>query len=333
MFEQIKSKLVGEARDIVITSSFNKWTDIKEALLNKFGDPRSEELLLNDLVTCYQLHSETYEQYHEKIKSKLQVLLEHVSIKVTNDSVKVSKQLTYTTQALTTFVSGILEPYCSHLMNCHVNSLQQALYECRKLDNNKAQVSFMNFMRNRGRPNNHGNNNNKTMRNNHPNPRPQQPSSHIYQAFSPPLRANQPFAAIPNFNVPKPQVQMHTTQQSPFPRGPINIQSRPVQQRFPTNSEVFGKPKQTQPLPTPMSISTRNSHRPQGQSFFTPRSRPTFVSQELFNTETHEEDPVDYPTGPMLEEYYYQEEQYDHQEEEVEDPQNFRSPTQQTENT
>ncbi|KAK9693752.1 hypothetical protein QE152_g33988 [Popillia japonica] len=117
----------------------------------------------------------------------------------------------------------------------------------------------------------------------------------------------------------------------------------PVDYPTETNSEVFGKPKQTQPLPTPMSISTRNSHRPQGQSFFTPRSRPTFVSQELFNTETHEEDPVDYPTEPMLEAYYYQEEQYDHQEEEeeqydhqeeeVEDPQNFRSPTQQTENT
>ncbi|KAK9702548.1 hypothetical protein QE152_g29915 [Popillia japonica] len=58
--KNIKSKFVGEASDIVITSLYSKWTDVKEALLNKFGDPRSEELLVNDLVTYYQLDLATY---------------------------------------------------------------------------------------------------------------------------------------------------------------------------------------------------------------------------------------------------------------------------------
>lgn len=79
--EQVKCKLVGNARDVLITTNCSKWSEIKDALLQRFEDPRSEELLVHDLNTCFQNHNETYEQYFENIKQKLQVILEHVSIR------------------------------------------------------------------------------------------------------------------------------------------------------------------------------------------------------------------------------------------------------------
>lgn len=314
LFEQVKSKLVGEARDILITSNCNRWSDVKEALLNRFGDPRSEELLVNDLTTCFQKNSESYEQYFERIKNKLQILLEHVSIRTPNNDIRISKENTYTNQALTTFTSGILEPYCSHLMNIAIRTLEQALYECRKYDNHKSHISFMNFMRNKSKP--IANDNNKFNKNQQS--LPQFRHQHNNNNYIPKY-------FTPNFQAPKinqnPYFHRNNTQNS-FPRGPINIQPRQqVQQRFPTNSEVFGK-QSKQPLPTPMSISTRNSFR-QPQNYFTPRSRPTFISEELFNTEAYEEEiPTNYPFD---ENQYYDEEGYINPEEQNDDSQNFQS--------
>lgn len=106
-----------DARDVLITSNCSKWSEVKDALLDKFGDSRSEELLLHDLTTCYQLHSESYEDYFKRIKRKLQVLLEHINIRNPNKDIRISKENTYTNQALATFKAGITEPYCSHLIN------------------------------------------------------------------------------------------------------------------------------------------------------------------------------------------------------------------------
>ncbi|KAF2890662.1 hypothetical protein ILUMI_15511 [Ignelater luminosus] len=97
------------------------------------------------------------------------------------------------------------------------------------------------------------------------------------------------------------------TQGCSFPSQPINIQPKPVQQKFYTNQQVFGKPKnvfkprQNVPYnkPTPMSVST-NSFRPQNnqtpmsisnkitgkQSYFQNyRQKRNFISKELFETE------------------------------------------------
>lgn len=60
----------------------------------------------------------------------------------------------YVQQALSTFKASILEPYCSHHLNIPIYSFEQALYECHKYDNNKYQMTIMNFMRHKVRPNN-----------------------------------------------------------------------------------------------------------------------------------------------------------------------------------
>ncbi|KAL3277808.1 hypothetical protein HHI36_013150 [Cryptolaemus montrouzieri] len=147
LLEQVKSKLIGEARDVLINSRCSRWGEIKDVLTNTFGDPRSGEILLHDLTTCYQRHNESYEQNHENIKQKLQVLLEHISIREAYQDIKISKENNYTNLALYAYKSGLLEPYCSHLLNIHFDTLESALMECRKFNNERAHISFMNFLR------------------------------------------------------------------------------------------------------------------------------------------------------------------------------------------
>lgn len=302
LFEQVKSKLVGEARDVLITSNCTNWSQIKEALLHRFGDPRSEELLVNDLATCYQKNNETYETYFERIKHKLQVLLEHVTIRTPNNDIRISKENMYTSQALSVFKSGILEPYCSHLLNLPIATLEQALFECRRYDNNKSQISFMNFMRNKSKPGNNSNNISKSNFRQMTNVRsyPQLHPSHFY-----------PHNNFAYNNSLVPQSYSNNTphssqnpQTSQFPRGPINITSH--QQKAPVNSQAIVKREQkftptpmstttknsfTRQRPTPMSVSTRNNFRP---NYFQSQSRPTFISEELFNVE-HPSDDNPYP--------------------------------------
>lgn len=275
LLEQIKSKLKGEARDVLISGCFETWPEIKDALMSKFGDPRSEELLLNDLSTCYQRHNENYETYWENIRYKLQVLLEHVNIREINRDIKINKQNMYTQQALTTFKSGILEPYCTHLLNVNPINLEAALHECRKFDNEKAQISFMNFMRNRGKPSN-----------NTPIKKPiNLPRHHNFANNSYP---NYNFLPKTNQNISRP-IQTQTT---PFPRGPINInQSKPTppSENRPSSSGTFSRKPEYKP--TPMSISTRNTYRPQyNQNHFKPQSRPTFIAEEIYNVENENYD-------------------------------------------
>lgn len=282
LFEQVKSKLTGEARDVLISSNCNRWSELKEELLQRFGDPRSEELLAHDLNTCFQSHNQSYEQYYETIKYKLQILLEHISIRTPNRDIRISKENMYVQQALSTFKAGILEPYCSHLLNIPTNSLEQALYECRKFDNEKAQITFMNFMRHKTKP---GNFTKKPMVQ---NVRPQ--AHHTF---------NRSF--IPHVNNFSTNQQHHTSNFNNAPRSAVNTQTRPAQnfnnnfsqnfnQNFSQNSQVRRNFAPTQNKPTPMSISTRNTFRPpQSNNYFRQQSRPTFISEELYNIENNSE--------------------------------------------
>lgn len=115
----------------------------------------------------------------------------------------------------------------------------------------------------------------------------------------------------PNFQAPiyhRPiSQQQQTPYQNRFPSQPINITPRNLpQQKYFTNKQVFGKsgpnvnvwqPKNTiQPKPTPMSgvsiQTTPKSHgnfqHSQRPKYFQPQSRPTFISEELYNLDETE---------------------------------------------
>ncbi|KAF2883391.1 hypothetical protein ILUMI_22779 [Ignelater luminosus] len=97
----------------------------------------------------------------------------------------------------------------------------------------------------------------------------------------------------------RPVTQIPQFRPSHFPQGPVNIQRNPNSpaRKFPTNSQVFGKPTNVRKpgtniptnRPTPMSISTRNTSHVKNpnpvNAFQNYGQKPKVISEELFNTE------------------------------------------------
>lgn len=269
LFELCCSKLLGAARETLIISNCKNWSEVKKALLNRFGDKRNETLLENDLITCYQFSNEIYEHYYERIRSKLQQILEHVNLNEQDENLKKYKTEMYNLRAQNTFCAGLLEPYRSHISTKTVTSLEDALTQLRNYDNHQQQVNFLNFVRQRHliKP------------------------SKIQPQAKPVPRFPQNIPYFSNHQRPVQNFQQ-SREQTPFPRGPVNIQTRPINNtNFPTNSQVFGKKQEFKP--TPMSISTRNtSNFNRNQNHFRQTGPRNFVSEELHNME--EPHSVDY---------------------------------------
>ncbi|KAF5306342.1 hypothetical protein FQR65_LT07366 [Abscondita terminalis] len=271
VFELCCSKLTGTARETLIVSNCATWAQVKTTLLNRFGDQRNETLLENDLITCYQFSNEIYEQYYERLKSKLQQILEHINIREENVNIKTFKKQMYEQRAQNTFCAGLLEPYRSFISNKTIASLEDALTQLRNYDNHQQQVSFLNFIRHK---------------------QPSQFSKQTSHQTKQPLKSTQIQKPSHSYNYQQPSLNMRFSHHSnQFPRGPINIQSRPIQSNFPTNSQVFGKKPEFKP--TPMSVNTRNtfqSNRNQNQpqlqrNHFQQTGPRNFTSEELYNVE------------------------------------------------
>ncbi|KAF5271897.1 hypothetical protein FQR65_LT17531 [Abscondita terminalis] len=261
----------GTARETLIVSNCATWAQVKTTLLNRFGDQRNETLLENDLITCYQFSNEIYEQYYERLKSKLKQILEHINIKEENVNIKTFKKQMYEQRAQNTFCAGLLEPYRSFISNKTIASLEDALTQLRNYDNHQQQVSFLNFIRHK---------------------QPSQFSKQTSHQTKQPLKSTQIQKPSHSYNYQQPSLNMRFSHHSnQFPRGPINIQSRPIQSNFPTNSQVFGKKPEFKP--TPMSVNTRNtfqSNRNQNQpqlqrNHFQQTGPRNFTSEELYNVE------------------------------------------------
>src|ERR1700712_2758987 len=50
----IRSKIKGDARDFITYQNATQWSEIRTALLSKYGDQRSEDLLISALTNCVQ---------------------------------------------------------------------------------------------------------------------------------------------------------------------------------------------------------------------------------------------------------------------------------------
>lgn len=294
LFEICCSKLIGDARDTLVILNCSTWSVLKQALITRFGDSRNENLLENDLTTCFQLIGEHYEQYYERIKNKLQQLLEHLSIIEVDINLRNYKMNLYTNKALETFKAGLIESYRNFLSFKVANTLEDCLVQLRNYDNHKQQVNFLSFMRqktpiknvnknfdisNQQRSSYQQNQVSRPQFNSNQNFRPQFNSN---QNFRPQFNSNQNFRPQfnPNQNF-KPQFNSNQ-----FPNGPINYQTRPVFTKFPTNSQVFGKKPEFKP--TPMSISTKNTGMPnqipnRNYNHFQNTGPRNFISEELFN--------------------------------------------------
>lgn len=114
MLEIVTSKITGLARDVLIVETPRTWNKAKKLLIERFGNLRNEDLLLNDAFTCFLNSGEHYEN-RARIKAKLQSLLEHVNLREDNDDIPDYKVAQYNKTSLNTVKTGIYEPYRPHL--------------------------------------------------------------------------------------------------------------------------------------------------------------------------------------------------------------------------
>lgn len=323
----IRSKIKGEARDLIAFQNANDWPDIKRALLNKYGDQRSEELLESALRQTIQNKNESYVEFYGRVLKAHSELMQHISLYATETNFFDYRKNECEKLALKTFQIGLLEPYRSYVSNFEIRSIEECLNKCRFFDNRKQEWEYCEFLR-RNATGQTKNFNNKTQPSKFNNPSWPLPNfarsinpvnAHAHQNAS-----HQNFYANSNFNR-----NNQSTSQSQIRKfgGDIN---KPIPQssRFPTNRQVFGtKPgtniSRLHNQPTPMSIQSRvNTH--QFRSNFGPR--PPVIHEELNHTEIENNPSLsdENTEQPCYDFSDFSENDYDNYEENFHDEQNFQ---------
>lgn len=307
LFEGIKSRLEGRAREVISIYGANTWDEIKSVLTQNFGDQRDENSLNRDLVNLRQTN-ETPQQFYEKIMSILNIICNYIEIHNVDNNIKISKKNFFTQQALVTFLAGLKEPLGSTIRAMRPKCLATAMQFIVEENN----IRYLQ----------------KTHISNNQSVNQSAIKKHIFQ-HKPQQNYfqtnNTPRFAQPNF-----QSQFNNFQSPKFPTGPINVHARTnhPQQKFFTNQQTFkksqnvwkpGQNNQQQTKSTPMSVSTRNTFRKPQNQFRDfrdqpgPSSRPNFASEELFNVEYEStQDPQN--DGHEYEEYVEYDETQEYQE-------------------
>ena len=256
IFECIQGKLIGKAEVMVGNrTELNTWALLKDALNQCFADRRDLTCLVQELTRIRPQPNEHILNFGNRIQILRSSVVQRVS---NNASLKTDEKLFqinhYNKTALSTFIAGCTGVLKNNMYLKNPATLEDAMAYVNE---------FENFERLYGHckldANNPFNKNNTTK----------------FKPMTPPQNISQ----MPNF-------RQQNQNKFNFPSQPINIQSRPVQMRFPTNRQVFGpptnvfKPKftnttQNQYKPEPMSTTSRNStirsHRPPMQNQFAQR--------------------------------------------------------------
>ena len=146
LYVLIKSKLRGEALDVVVNNS-ESWTECKRILINRYSDANSEELLFNKLSVCYQKANQSFKNYADEIKLRLNRLKEHIQLNNENRQIVNMKISFYENVAKNTFINEIQEPYHSFLTQFELNDIEDWLNKCRRHDNHEQQANFLSYMR------------------------------------------------------------------------------------------------------------------------------------------------------------------------------------------
>lgn len=289
----IRNKIKGDARDFVAYQNAIAWDDIKTALLNKYGDQRSEELLEAALRQCIQYRNETYLDFYSRVLRTHNELMQHITLHNRDPNLVQFKKFEYNKLALKSFQIGLLEPYRTYISNFELHTLEECLNKCKFYDNRKQEWEYCEYIRRSNtdskKPLNKVTSQYRPQNSFVPRSQSFQNFGNSYNAGQQPAANQQSFPSTPisNFNRAN-NAQYQSNNQKRF-EGDIN---RPLNQpnRLPTNKQVFGtKPgsniSKMRYQPTPMSVQTR-VHSQQFRPNTSYRPQPIF--EELHNVESTE---------------------------------------------
>lgn len=277
----IKSKLVDDARNFYLSRpDLNDWLAIRVALRQKFGDPVTYLVLMQQMQYIKINRNESMLEFVDRLKTFVQRIIAKIQCEVTDVTSKTTLLSQVENTSVLLLTANSPQTLKTMLMIQRPNTLDTALQHVINYNMIESQVNFTN--------------NHSPMRNHME--KPHQSLNHNNRGF--------------NNNFINPHTNQHNTNQirpQVFPSQPINVQPRFVPRHYPTNAQVFGKsrqiPQQNRPrqdTPTPMSISTAGPSRflhqqkqpPMRHNTFIPTGPRNFISQELTNVEVNSQTPL-----------------------------------------
>lgn len=143
----VRSKIRGEARDYIAYQNASEWADIRRVLLQKYGDQRSEDLLLSSMMHCVQKKGESYLDFYGRLLQNYNELMQNVTLNITDPGLLQYKQSDYEKRALKAFQVGLLEPHRSFLSNFDLTSVEECLNKCKIYDNKRQEWEYSEFLR------------------------------------------------------------------------------------------------------------------------------------------------------------------------------------------
>lgn len=287
IFRAILGKLKGKALIIISSrTELNTWTEVRFILKQTFTDQRSFNCLLQELHSIKPHPKESSYSFGVRC----QYLRSLINSSINNDNTLSQEQKSAQILNIEGLVVITFQKYLPTQIQLAIRlknprNLEEALQYLIEEENFLSIVNESRFKH----PVLNGNRNFNNFLSGIPMPSIQTP---IFQ--------NQPPPSTPR----------------PFPSQPIAINPKPTSpQRYFTNEQVFGKPRNNpnvnvwkprgntnQPRPIPMSVVTKQTvprqypgehskftQKPNYfQSHFQPRSKPTFTSEELYSIDNFE---------------------------------------------
>lgn len=123
----IKSKLIGKAKRFISSRNLHDWDEIKELLINHYGDCRDTEGLLRDLTSTFQKANETPRAFVQRIEDLLTKIRSSVAL---DDSLNVQdKEIlnkSHEKIALKIFLSGLNDQFGSIIRAQKPKTLDEA---------------------------------------------------------------------------------------------------------------------------------------------------------------------------------------------------------------
>ncbi|KAL1488826.1 hypothetical protein ABEB36_014622 [Hypothenemus hampei] len=286
----IKSKLVEDARNFYLSRpDLISWSEIKLGLRQKFGDPITYFVLMQQLQYLKIERNEGIMPFVDRLKTFVQRIIAKIQCEVVDPTSKATLLIQVENTSVLILTANSPQTLKTMLMKQRPTTLDDAVQCVVNYDMIESQVNFTN--------NNFPSTRNPTERSNNFKSNQNRTPPNIFRNQVHPV-------TLPPQNRPQ-----------TFPSQPIPIQSRPINRYYPTNAQVFGQskpllPGKRQDSPTPMSTSTAGPSRLQQQrqpsvryqNHFVPTGPRNFVSQELTNVEIHPQSTSD--PDQTLEENY-----------------------------
>lgn len=294
LIRAIISKLTGNALILVGSRpEIRQWTELKTLLRLTFGDQRSLDCLVQEMIIMRPQKTESFFSFGQRIqkcRSGIASKLKSLNLSCAERILQIKN---YDDLSLKTFIRGLTGRVQDMVRLRNPDSLEVAISYVLEEENFILSQKQSSVMTHNNRPPQKQNYNNQ--------------NTHFQQKYS-----NQTVRPH-NFQNYSNPTQSQNYFRPQFPSQPINIQPRqnmPPQKLF-SNSEVFGPPRNVfQPTgkpsnfkPEPMSVSTRNTSQ-----------KPNFknYSQEIYNIETADDFLEPEPTlNPIPAEYNYNNSQVD----------------------